>query len=62
MNFVRVALQSTKVHLASINRKQGGKLNLEIPVDEKLQEITVSISGPKPKIEAISSEGLNQNS
>ena len=57
LNFVRVAVQSRKVNLVSIDRDSGDDVWLELPIDTLLQEFTVSISGPKPNIEITDPNG-----
>lgn len=50
LNFVRVAVQARKVNLMSIDHTEGKTTAFKIPVDPKLQSITVSVSGTKPTI------------
>jgi len=57
LNFVRVAVQSRKVNLVSIDRQTGDDIWLELPIDSLLQEFTVSVSGPKPNIEITDPNG-----
>ena len=58
LNFVRVAVQSHKVNLVSMDRNVGDDLLLyELPVDSKLQEFTISISGENPHISILDPQG-----
>ncbi len=57
LNFVRVAVQSRKVFLMSIDKKIGDATWYNIPVDTKLQEFTVSISGAKPRLHLVDPNG-----
>jgi len=58
LNFVRVAVQSHKVNLVSLDREVGGEvLTYELPVDSKLQEFTISISGENPRIRILDPQG-----
>ncbi|XP_076455301.1 hemicentin-1-like isoform X2 [Babylonia areolata] len=50
LNFVRVAVQARKVNLLSIDEEVGTTQVLQVPIDSKLQEFTVSVSGENPKI------------
>ena len=58
LNFVRVAVQSRKVNLMSIDRRSAGSVWYVLPVDRKLQEITVSISGTKPRAQLVDPDGM----
>ena len=58
LNFVRVAVQSHKVNLVSLDRNVGDDvLVYELPVDSKLQEFTISISGENPHISILDPQG-----
>ena len=58
LNFVRVAVQSHKVNLVSMDRNVGDDVLLyELPVDSKLQEFTISISGENPHISILDPQG-----
>ena len=50
LNFVRVAVQSRKVNLLNIDSKVTDSIWYELPVDTKLQEVTVSMSGNGAKV------------
>jgi hypothetical protein len=51
LNFVRVAVQSRKVNLVSMDRlARDDILVYELPVDSKLQEFTISVSGERPNV------------
>lgn len=51
LNFVRVAVQSRKVNLLSMDRGiRDDILVYELPVDTKLQEFTISVSGERPQV------------
>jgi len=57
LDFVRVAVQSRKVNLLAVDRNHsistsGGQsfFNYDLPVDSKLQEFTISVSGQNPTI------------
>ncbi|XP_033761247.1 hemicentin-1-like [Pecten maximus] len=51
LNFVKVAVQARKVNLMSIDVPEATAQMYELPIDSKLQEITVSVSGETPEIE-----------
>ena len=58
LNFVRVAVQSHKVNLVSMDRHLGDDVLLyDLPVDSKLQEFTISISGENPHISILDPRG-----
>lgn len=57
LNFVRVAVQSRKVNLMSIDVQDVNENEFNLPVDSKLQEITISVSGQQPKITLIDPAG-----
>jgi hemicentin len=50
LNFVRVAVQSQKVNLLSVDRERADSITYSIPIDTKLAEFTVSLSGSRPKL------------
>ena len=54
---MRVAVQARKVNLLSVDRRRGDTVWYEIPVDTHLQDFTVSISGPKPKVTVFDPNG-----
>lgn len=45
------AIQASKVHLLSTDHKEEGEHTWRIPFDPSLKEVTISLSGPGPKIE-----------
>jgi len=56
---VRVAVQSHKVNLVSMDRDLGADvLVYELPVDSRLQEFTISISGENPHISVVDPQGI----
>lgn len=58
LNFVRVAVQSRKVNLVSMDRNLGEEiLAYELPVDSKLQDFTISISGEQANVIITDPEG-----
>ncbi|XP_052788091.1 hemicentin-1-like [Mya arenaria] len=57
LNFVRVAVQTRKVNLMSVDVVDSTENEFEIPVDSTLQEITISVSGSKPQISLIDPAG-----
>ena len=58
LNFVRVAVQSRKVNLMSIDKLSADAVWYVLPVDRKLQEITVSVSGSKPRVQLVYPDGI----
>ena len=63
LNFVRVAVQSHKVNLVSMDRQLGADtLHYELPVDAKLQEFTISISGENPSVTVLDPQGTRHSS
>ncbi|OWF52578.1 Hemicentin-1 [Mizuhopecten yessoensis] len=57
LNFVKVAVQARKVNLMSIDVPEATAQMYELPIDSKLQEITVSVSGETPDIEVFGPDG-----
>jgi len=58
LNFVRVAVQSRKVNLMSVDRNLGeNTLVYELPVDSHLQEFTISVSGDNPQVTILDPQG-----
>jgi hypothetical protein len=58
LNFVRVAVQSRKVNLVSMDRDaRDDVLVYELPVDSKLQEFTISVSGERPQVTITDPQG-----
>ena len=54
-----MAVQSHKVNLVSMDRNVGDDvLVYELPVDSKLQEFTISISGENPHISIVDPQGM----
>ena len=62
LNFVRVAVQSRKVNLMSIDEKAASSNTFTLPIDSKLQEVTISVSGQNPRITLIDPSGWCKNS
>ncbi|XP_036354448.1 hemicentin-1-like isoform X2 [Octopus sinensis] len=50
LNFVRVAVQSRKVNLMSVDFPAGRTSVFKLPIDPSLKSITISVSGNQPKI------------
>ena len=50
LNFVRVAVQSRKVNLLSVDLDTDGSWWYTLAIDSRLQEFTVSLSGNRPRI------------
>lgn len=44
-------MRAMKVHLLSSDHELGQEAEWELPVDPSLKEVTVSLSGPTPRIE-----------
>ncbi|XP_064648784.1 hemicentin-1-like [Lineus longissimus] len=61
LNFVRVAVQSRKVNLLSTDRDEGDVQKYDLPVDDALKELTVSVSGERPYIKLINPAGEEVN-
>ena len=58
LNFVRVAVQFHKVNLVSMDREVGNDvLVYELPVDSRLQQFTISVSGENPHVSIIDPQG-----
>jgi hypothetical protein len=58
LNFVRVAVQSRKVNLVSMDRNYNDDvLVYELPVDSLLQAFTISVSGDKPRVAITDPQG-----
>uniref|UniRef100_A0ABI8A9U9 Ig-like domain-containing protein n=1 Tax=Felis catus TaxID=9685 RepID=A0ABI8A9U9_FELCA len=51
LKWVESAIQASKVHLLSTDHKEEGEHTWRIPFDPSLKEVTISLSGPGPKIE-----------
>lgn len=54
---VREALQTRKVNLLSIDNEAGGQLEVNLPVDPRLEEFTVQVSGDKPRVHVFNPDG-----
>ena len=55
---MRVAVQSHKVNLVSMDRNVGDDVLIyELPVDSKLKEFTISISGENPQMSIVDPQG-----
>ena len=63
MDFVRVAVQQRKVNLLALDRKLHSERSFfyELPVDGKLQEFTVSVSGQQPEITVRDPQGYKHH-
>ncbi|KAF9802936.1 hypothetical protein SFRURICE_015533 [Spodoptera frugiperda] len=57
LDFVKSSLKGRTVNLASVSNPPGYNYTQEIPVDSTLGEVTVSVSGAKPKISVIDPNG-----
>ncbi|KAM9370790.1 LOW QUALITY PROTEIN: hemicentin-2 [Phaethornis superciliosus] len=51
LKWVEEAIQASKVHLLSMDREDGGENTWPVPFDSSLKEVTISLSGPAPRIE-----------
>lgn len=61
LNFVRVAVQSRKVNLLSKDLLKEDTAEFEVPIDSKLQDLTLSVSGPNPRVVLIDPDGACQS-
>ena len=61
LEFVRVAISSRKVNLLHVDLETSSSLNLDLPVDYHLDEITVSVSGNNSEIFLIGPDGKYAN-
>ena len=50
LEFVRVAVQSRKVNLLSIDKDYADSVRYELPIDSEITELTISLSGLHPSI------------
>ncbi|KAL4218919.1 Hemicentin-1 [Mactra antiquata] len=57
LNFVRVAVQTRKVNLLAVDVPSSQSSSFRLPVDSKLREITISVSGIKPSISLVDPSG-----
>ncbi|KAH9635600.1 hypothetical protein HF086_012269 [Spodoptera exigua] len=57
LDFVKSSIKGRMVNLASVSNPPGYNYTQEIPVDSTLGEVTVSVSGAKPKISVIDPNG-----
>ncbi|CAH1634825.1 unnamed protein product [Spodoptera littoralis] len=57
LDFVKNSIKGRTVNLASVSNPPGYNYTQEIPVDSTLGEVTVSVSGAKPKISVIDPNG-----
>ncbi|KAF9422086.1 hypothetical protein HW555_002107 [Spodoptera exigua] len=57
LDFVKSSIKGRTVNLASVSNPPGYNYTQEIPVDSTLGEVTVSVSGAKPKISVIDPNG-----
>ena len=57
LDFVRLTVQARKVNLMSVDLNQGNSQFIQIPIDSKLQEFTVSLSGASPELRLYNPNG-----
>ncbi|XP_049697575.2 hemicentin-1 [Helicoverpa armigera] len=57
LDFVTSSIKGRMVNLASVSNPPGYNYTQEIPVDSTLGEVTVSVSGAKPKITVVDPNG-----
>ncbi|KAK3087485.1 hypothetical protein FSP39_006555 [Pinctada imbricata] len=57
LNFVKLTVQARKVNLMSIDNPSSTSKVYELPIDNKLQEFTVSVSGANSSIELYNPSG-----
>ncbi|XP_059061700.1 hemicentin-2-like [Achroia grisella] len=57
LDFVRSSIRGRSVNLGSIVKEGGHNYTQELPVDSTLSEVTVSVSGAKPKIKVVNPSG-----
>ncbi|XP_061867610.1 hemicentin-2 [Colius striatus] len=57
LKWVEEAIQASKVHLLSTDHEDGGEHTWPILIDPSLKEITISLSGPAPRIEVWDAAG-----
>ncbi|KAJ8728982.1 hypothetical protein PYW07_006678 [Mythimna separata] len=57
LEFVKSSIKGRTVNLASVSNPPGYNYTQEIPVDSTLGEVTVSVSGAKPKITVVDPKG-----
>ncbi|CAH2055916.1 unnamed protein product, partial [Iphiclides podalirius] len=57
LDFVRSSIRGRNVNLASAVHPAGYNYTQEIPVDSSVGEVTVSVSGAKPKIKVVNPSG-----
>ncbi|XP_039417870.1 hemicentin-2 [Corvus cornix cornix] len=50
LKWVEEAIQASKVHLLSTDHEDGGENTWQVPFDPSLKEVTISLSGPAPRI------------
>ena len=58
---VREALQTRKVNLLSLNRRDGGLFDITLPIDSQLEEFTVQVSGRRPAVTVFDADGQEIN-
>ncbi|XP_061717588.1 hemicentin-1-like [Cydia pomonella] len=58
LDFVRSSIKARSVNLGTVTNPAGYNYTREIPVDSSLDEVTVSVSGSKPKIQVFSPTGV----
>ncbi|XP_048772936.2 hemicentin-1-like isoform X2 [Ostrea edulis] len=57
LNFVRLTVQARKVNLMSVDQDQANSQYMQIPIDSRLQEFTVSLSGSNPNLRLYNPKG-----
>jgi len=60
LNFVRVAVNVRKVNLFAVDRRLNvsSDVTYDLPVDVKLHQFTVSVSGGQPQVTLTDPQGL----
>ncbi len=53
LNYVRIAVQTRKVNIVSLDLDTGGNFVENVPVDSHLYELTVSLTGQTPEVSLI---------
>ncbi|KAM3966057.1 hemicentin-1 [Aphomia sociella] len=57
LDFVRSSIRGRSVNLGSVVKPAGHNYTQEVPIDRTLSEVTVSVSGAKPKIKVVNPSG-----
>ena len=58
LNFVKIAINTRKVNLISVDIDKPSKTIYHLPVDTHLREFTVSLSGEEPYISITDQHGM----